>query len=522
MRHLSRVRPRIRLRGGTPVDERLPVITPHPAPSPLQALQSHRSTLNTEYARLTQERNLHVSSLSKELRDISNRCRDVDARNEASCGSHVKVLRERQALLSKTSGFSDSQRLRMKSRKGEHCIVKMESRSLLKHLLGVGRANRKQQAADLVTHLGLSGKAITRSQLKMAVTQAQEAVRHEMEAGVQRELPQIIEAFVSTAERVGFRREAVEGALIEATQNRLFLEPAFDAASRALTKAYADKIDGHYQDDLRVLKTKINSIQVETERLQAEQKEAQQQKLVNDRSVVLKRNGVILPKENADALQQSLSTRLDETRFSDIYHTNAGCRAIQEMFQSGAHVPYREVIAEIERTHGDTIFAQGARRDKFELKDAAKTLSSADLREIDASRHMLGLARYASGAPMVRTFRRAVHSRDMVQRLQEIAGKDMLLKPMRFMSTALNREGTAAFPAKPPSSGEVVNFEIQGFSSMATHSQWNVKGEGQERLYGPCSHFWVQSMQRDAGGWVARLVEQPVMPDHPRAIELGR
>lgn len=490
--------------------------------SQLQALQCRQSSLKASRAQLNEEKNSKISSLSSALRGIANRCRDVDVRNASSCESQaaLNVLAERRTLLDKARAFPEDQRLRMKSGEGGGRIVKMESRTLLKHLLGIGQAKREKQAADLANTLGFPGQAITRTQMKAAVTRAEQAVTRAVEAGVRQALPEITAAFASAAEKAGIEGTSAANIFIGATTDRLVLQDAFNDVSVRLMKAYAEKVDKHYQPAVRALKTEIDNLQAQIERLQAAQAKAQHSKIVEARRALLARNGVVLPEENVEALQQKLSGLYDQTKFNDIYHTNAGCEAIQRMFQSGGSVPHGKVIAEIEKAHGDDTFTRGARADKRALQLAAKSLSQSDLRAIDQSRYTLGLARYASGSVQAVTYRRAIHSGAMVQRLQDMAGGEKLLRPMRFLSTAATEAGTAAFPVERPSSGDVVNFEIKGFSSMATHSRWHVQGENQERLYGPCSHFKVQSVQRKDGQWRVSLLEQPVGPDQSGAVEL--
>lgn len=486
----------------------------------LQALQCHQSSLKAQRALLNQARDSKIASLSNALQDIANRCRDVDVRITSSCESHLQVLAQRTTLLGKARAFPEDQRLRMKSGEGGDRIVKMESRNLLKHLLGIGQAKREKQAADLANTLGLPGEAITRTQVKAAVTRAEQAVTRAVEAGVRQALPEITAAFASAAEKAGLEGTTAANIFIGATTDRLVLEDAFKDVSLALEKAHAKAVDTHYQPAARSLKTEIDHLQNQIKHLQAQKAHAQHRQTVEARRAVLTRNGVVLPAQNVEALQKKLSDLFHQTRFNDIYHTNAGCEAIQRMFQSGGSVPHANVIAEIERAHGDDTFTRGARNEKLALKAAARNLNAMDLRTIDQSRYTLGLARYASGSPEALTYRRAVHSNDMLTQLQRMAGGETLLRPMRFLSTAATEAGTEAFPVKTPPSGAVVDFKILGFSSMATHSRWHVKGEDQERLYGPCSHFKVQSVQRKEGHWQVSLVEQPVGPDHAGAVEL--
>lgn len=501
--------------GQGPPTERLHMHISHP----IQGLKLQRQALNENIRLLQSGVSERVTTLKKDLKTITNRCMAYDEANKSELAplrARVETLTQR---VDSAKSFQENQCLRLKKNtSGSSRIVAFESKSAFKRLLGIGNAGREKQAQALAQELNIRGTRVTQGDIKNALKSA----TTEMTKQVELKLPLLIKEMEAVLNKAGIANSAgIAEDMIEEMRghlnlkNSFNLKESFQPVSSALTKQVAAKLKAETAQKTAPLRAELEKIDSKIRTLDQIKRE---QELASRREIVVKAG---IDPSTAASLDADLKKLQNETTFGTIYHTNAGCRAINGMFdRTAAKVSGSAVINEIERVHGEDIFAGGAQKGKQEIKSGALQLTPAILNEISDKAHKLGCAEYALGKRGLQTtFRRAEHSAQMIETLQKMAGTSRLIHPTRFMSTADAAGDTAGHPMKP-GHGDIVNFEVRGVSWMKTGSRWRMGGEGQVRLYSPQSCFQVMSAQKDRSGvWQVKLAEVVVSDAHRKNAE---
>lgn len=402
--------------------------------------------------------------------------------------------------------LADDQVLRQKP---DGRIVAQPSKSFLKNLLGIGKSERKQQAEALsVRYAG----AATLKDLQQRLGSMQEN-QQRRDAGV-----------VSTviAEREPQLDKALDKALMQAVGDVYVAREGYVENSIAALKDSAPgDINGVMSSKVNELKgvyklvhdEKLKALDSEWSGIRRQINDAQLQAVQQQRAEQLKAAGVVMPTRSAEALKTELSVLTGQGNLGAVYHTNVGCAAIQRMFEGGqSGIKGGAVISEIEARLGDDTFTRGAKSQGQELRSYASSLTSNQLGKIDRLLYQRALVEYRDGQGGYGvSYRQASHSSSMIEMLQSMAGKNELLKPTRWMSTAGKVEETLHYPAKPAPGLQKVHFTLNGFSAASFHSDWGFKGESGERVYTTQSHFLVKSVEQGLdGSWQVKLNERPV------------
>lgn len=493
-----------------------PIQSPLPQ-SQMQQLQAKQRTLTTELRSIAVSQRANRHGLASALKAISNKCVEWDTIIEKKHASLITALNARTADLDNVGDFQKNQPLRLKTEGGAVRIVAFESRSFLKRLTGIGSGQRDTQAAALAARLGLTGKVATREDVEASVTKATEKLGAALPKSAQEYLHTLNQDIAEVAGKFKIKTEVtIDAAALK--ERRWKLTGAFESQGKEALKDALNSVHGTQKNKLKI---DLGKVYAQIGQLNAQAAQERRTNAAAKSQALVKQNGIAVPKESLKTLTETLSKQRAESSFDTIYHTNVGCKSIQTMLETGhGSVGGGKVASEFEKAHGDTTFGGGEKKYKETLIRNANQLTPGALREINRTMHRVGLARYSGGVETQTTYRRAVHSKSMVDQLQSLTNTKVLIKPTRLMSTADDVAETKGYPAAAPKDGLVVNFKIQGFSSMMTGSTRNFS-EGQERLYGTHSHFAVTSAQQGGNGeWHVTLVEQLVNLDHPGAVEL--
>lgn len=477
---------------------------------PLIALQAERAHHATQMSEVAKVCRAQSAALSKALNSLRNECVELD-RSTAERFKSEGLVDQEAALrkdLKQTRCLKDEQPLRLK---GDTRIVPMQSRSLVKRLLGIGQAKREVQAAALTGRHGLSAHAVTRELLKDTLSGIQ-AKKNAIRDGILQSHSHELQAIFVTAARLatldGMEPQKLD-AYAERALGRLSGHSNFTEAFEREREDLRATQDSERKARLTPLHQRRRELEVQLGALAQQEKKAA-------RSGLLAAAGVTAGVGTRE-LQQKLKVLKDECKFSAVYHTNAGCKAIQGLLEGRpVSVSPSAIIEEIRRVHGEDAFGRGAATEKAALKEGAARLTQSMAAQVNDACHALALAEFREGTRnYVTTYRQAQHSEGMVARLRDMAGTNGLLRPTRFLSTADNRDEILAFPVDRHARMHCVQFTIDGFSAMKTGSPWRMAGEGQERLYSTHSCFRVDSVRKDGAGiWQVKLREQPVNADH--------
>jgi len=473
------------------------------------ALLAERTQLVTQIKDLEEASKNRSTALSSALKDLRNRCVELDSRTFQAVkeGGLLKQEVALRADLAQTHALQGDQPLRLKE---QARVVPMRSNSFIKRLLGIGQARRDRQAAALADRHGFAAGPVTRERLKEALSGIQDKKDALRDRVLQSHARELHATFVNAAQLATFDSIAVEDLK--------------DYATRAIGRLqghamFADGFAGE-RSDLRDTQARARDellapLKARRHELDAQVRTLTRQDVRGERARLLAADGVTAG-EGARALQERLQALKDQCQFSAIYHTNAGCKAINGMMEGRqTSVTASAIIDEIRRVHGQDCFARGAEEDKAALKAGAAQLTPKMAARINDTCHALALAEFREGTrDYVTTYRQAQHSPEMLYDLVHMAGSTQLLRPTRFLSTADNKEDTLRFPAFQQAGMKCVQFTIDGFSAMKTGSRWRVDKEGQERLYSTHSCFRVTSVRKDDSGiWQVKLREQLVNAD---------
>lgn len=483
----------------------------------LTSLHARKAEVKMELGQVRDQAQQRRTALASALTRLANTCAAVDQRAVHANAQLLKRVDGLQTLLRRADAFAPEQALRLKSTGTQTRLVKLESRSFLKQLLGIGAARRKQEVSALAGHLGVSSTVIRREHILHANNAVADAVLRNVDEGIKGALPAIRHALSDAAAVAGVGDDVVE-ALVSPLTNAVLLEESAAEPQAVLKKALQDAINADvapFRQELATLDDEIKSVhrQIADERRAA---------LAQARLSGLKQRNVAVPKATAAALEELLDTKVEETEFRSIYNTDSGCAAIQSMLEgTGTWVDPSAVFEDIRKINGDDTFTHGAAEDKRQLKVAMKLLTVDKVKEIDRLVYQTGLAHFAEGGAIVTSFRRAGHSVGMINELKSLVETGQLISPTRLMSTAPTRDGTEIFPRKLRDGAHLVEFEIAGFSSARTASQWGGYNERGERFFSTHSCFAVRSVDKQPNGvWKVRLLEQPVNNGYANATAL--
>lgn len=483
---------------------------------PFITLQAQRTEHATQLSEVAEACKACSTALSKTLNSLRNQCVELDKSTAAE--SKKAGLVEQEAALKKdlkqTRSLKSGQALRLK---GHARIVPMPSRSFVKRLLGIGQAKREAQAAALGERHGLPAHAVTRKLLKDTLSGIQakkDAIRDDV---LQSHSDELHATFLTAAKLATLESRDLDSlhAYAKSAVDRLQLQSTF-----------VDSFECE-RDNLRATQRKasdqwLRPLQERQQTLDVQLRALAQQEKRNERSGLLASAGVT-DVGATHQLQQKLKELQDRCEFNAVYHTNAGCNAIQGLVEGRrVTVSPSAIIDEIQRVHGEDTFGRGAAKGKAALKAGAAQLTGSVVNQINDTCHALALAEFRDGTcDNVTTYRQAQLSESRVADLRAMAGTNGLLRPSRFLSTSDNKKEILAYRADRDERLHCVRFTIVGFSAMKTGSPWQVSGEGQVRLYSTHSCFRVESVRKEAEGiWQVKLREQPVNADHRPASPL--
>lgn len=473
-------------------------------------MQAQRTQHATQLSERTKTCEAFSTGLSKTLNSLRNQCVELDKSIAAEL-EKAGLVEQEAALrkdLKQTRSLKSGQALRLK----EHArIVPMQSRSFIKQLLGIGQAKRDAQAAALGERHGLPAHAVTRKLLKDTLSGIQakkDAIRDDV---LQSHSDELHATFLTAAKLATLESRDLDSLHTYATRavGRLQLQSTFvDSFKCERDDLHATQRKASDQW-LRPLQERQQTLDVQLRTLAQQEKRAARSALLASAGV----NDVGATHQ----LQQKLKELQDKCEFNAVYHTNAGCNAIQELVEGRrVTVSPSAIIDEIQRMHGDDTFGRGAAKGKAALKAGAAQLTESVVNQINDTCHALALAEFRDGTrDIVTTYRQAPLSESRVADLRDMAGTNGLLRPTRFLSTSDNKKEILAYPVDRDERLHCVRVTIVGFSAMKTGSPWQVSGEGQVRLYSTHSCFRVESVRKEAEGiWQVKLREQPVNADH--------
>ena len=508
--------------------------------SALQALQTKRSELNEKLVGIKTDIATRSYTLTAALNNIANPCAKYDTKITEHCSYGLERFATLQKTLGAVSNLPKNAVLREKGKGKTLRIVELGTRSATKRFFGIGSAKRAQQAVDLVTRLDLAGRekrnAITHADLAAAVNDVKKEIECRALKNVDEAVKESLEDLKSAARAAGsgyevesmisaFEAGAVEITAIKSKDMKRAdstCEGPLTTTLRTLGAKMLKALDEEGRQNVRQLKGEIEQLDQEIGTLEQAEQIAKgnesvpaQKKSVSPETRV--KNEAVL--KVVDLTRQTLAKNMkelaelkQETQFSNLMHTNTGCRDIQGMLETGGgRVNGLKVVAEYERRKRED-FTGGAI-----LESAARELNSQSVKRIAELAYRVGRAEAALGKrEWVVGYRRAQHSVAMIKKLEKMKGTSELLRPTRFMSTADEVKDTLDYPAWREEGLELVDFKITGFSAMKTGSDWRFNGEGQERLYTPHSCFVVTSVIHKDKMWHVELTEKPVNPDKQR------
>lgn len=515
-------------------------------PVSLPALQAAHSSARTDLNAAKAALKAQLAPLRKALTGIENAARDFPGEARAHAAHPQSPLGKTLASqLKMVQSLPSSTELRLKA---DGRVVAAASQSWWKNCVGWGAAQRAQQAADLAKQPGLenAGQPVTKQVLRDAsIERAWKDAADQFQIKLQHALTEVGRhlADVSDAASGPYLMKNAD------TYARYLLGNTGDKNARSYTKADVSNVitknglfelfGGIKREDLLNAATqrrfaefvgdvKTTIAEAKDERFSAlrkvesdaltELRAAESASKVGACQALLKQHKVQWPGREAIAdLTNRLEKLTREGAFGAVYHTNKGCRAIQEMCDGvRSSLSGKTVRSEIQLRHGDDVFSRGARKEGDALVAYADLLTPDKVKQIFQVGYALEVAKFAHGQGGYSTrYRQAAHSLSMIQAMQQMAGSSQLLRPTRFMSTAAQNTNAAigSFPVERQPGLETVRFTVEGFSGMSISSQWSFVGESEgEVAYTPDSCFQVRSVTKEQGIWQVRLVEQPVTP----------
>ncbi|WP_141239370.1 hypothetical protein [Stenotrophomonas maltophilia] len=470
----------------------------------LQAFQGVRKADRNSLAAVMKGANNIVSDLSLKLKDARS----------CSRSQHL-ALKEMFKSAQNIRSVGDDTTLRLKG--GQ--IKPQASGSMLKNLLGIGKAGRNAQVTALAER---SGGATTRTQLREAYRQAKAedvAVTDVTFAKNDRPLQQAIRDLL-TFTHLPDRRDKMEAAIraqvteeyqdiraallrsVGSNGSQSGLTSSFEAFCRLVKEDHSDVMQSQ-TDNLR---GRLSSLEYEAKRLQHEAAVTQRRAAVAELLDGYRKP----PLREVKRMTAELKVLKGGQAFDIVWSTNKGCRALTEMSRGArSSLSGDTIISEIKKRHGDDAFNGGAKAVGQDVKYYASALTPSDVDHIASINHGLSLVRYLEGAPSHTTYRQAMHSSGIIGLLKSMAGTGEVIRPEQFMATADRREDTLKYPVSSYGGLDKVQFKISGFSGMWVNSPYNYAGEGPEYIYTNSSAFRVVSFTMGNGAYQVELEEVP-------------
>lgn len=449
----------------------------------------------------------HAAGFKVALEEVRNEFKSVLAfiGTQARPSAELGQLQQDIHCIKKLK-MPDDQVLRQKP---DGRIVAQPSKRFLRNLLGIGKSERHEQTAELSRR---NGGATTLRELQQHLCIMQED-QQRRDAGavtmvIARHKPQLVAVLdKALMMAVGDVYVAPTGYV---ENSIVALRGSAPGDIKDVMSSKVHELKGTYK---RVHDEKLTGLDSQSSAIQRQIRDARLRAVVQQRADQLKAAGVVLPALAAEVLRTELSVLTGQGNLGAVYHTNVGCEGIQRILEaSQLRIKGGEVIGEIEARHGDDTFAKGAKSQGLELRSYASSLTPNQLGRIDRLLYLRALVEYRDGQGGYHvTYRQAKHSSSMIETLRFMVGKNSLLKPTRWMSTAGEVKDTLQYPAKPKPGLERVQFTITGFSAASFHSDWSFKGESVESVYTTRSHFLVDSVEQGLdGSWQVKLQEYPV------------
>gem|GEM_PF-7026432 len=481
-------------------------------------------------AALTSSLDRQRSEFHVALKNLRNTCRRIqgaaDERWQDRQRDRVYVQLEQD--LAASDGLAPRMLLRRKpdvQAAGGFRIVPLRSRSLLKNLLCIGAGKRNEQARALADRHGLAAApAVTRANLL--------AANHHYRCADQ--FIALREARSAATESL---RSTLETALRRAAANHADNLPAITAGCNdlmaRLVSAVGIEAFRAAADDVAEILEELHQVLTAPVREQRDRLESKLDTIVRaaqerQREGEATRRAALgdgrLPTRSHERLVDDLARLHAECAFSDVFHTEAGCRAMQAALvgQTPSDLG-SQVVTELRARHGDDVFCYGPADREEELKASADKVSPRQMATIDAKAHEAGLAAWLEGhSGYLTLYRQADHSQAMIDRLEGMAGSGQLLQPTRLMSTSTADDASRRYPAQRQDGLLPVRFTVSGFSALPVPTQWSTRSEAGERLFSTHARFEVNAVSRDAGSgtWLVELKERPVGLDAAPGVPL--
>jgi len=454
------------------------------------------------------------------LQSLGNACRQVTAAAYSAAGSRA-LLEDSAAIESEIESalrYPAGAPLRMKQGR----VISLQSSSWTKRLFGIGNASRALQVEALRERHRMSATATTDRRTILASLRAEHT-------RVQRQLVEPcvdahaipLQAALASAHQLadeGTWGHAHAQQCVDADLERLKRTPLPDVMSvctqmeTELTTAFDWVEKRRWEKPVREVVSANRQLDKARNALASEPRR-------KARAAAFEAAGQSVPRHDVAALRERQKALADlkgsDNAFGTLYCTTVGNQAIHKMYDGARdRVSGSAVTAELERVHGDRLFARGARSRGELLEALADKMTPALVKDIFSVSVLQQRALYAAAKANARVSWRT--ARVPVQTATELVNAcnaRTLLRPDGLLYTGAE-DGVAidqAWAAPGSRKGTDLRFKVTGFSGVPIGSDHPYLGEKPGRVYTPDSCFAVAGLEVSGGGAVTVVLDERIV-----------